>query len=113
MSSITPEEPSRSSPEPTQPPRPATGADATTPAGDPNPPTYHPGAGHNPPTSPAPSPDPSYGPSPAPTYAGQVAAMSASDERTWGMLAHLAPFAGALVGLPFLGPLVVFLIYKD
>ena len=39
--------------------------------------------------------------------------MSASDERTWGMVAHLAPFAGALVGLPFLGPLVVFLIYKD
>jgi hypothetical protein len=29
------------------------------------------------------------------------------------MLAHLAPFAGALVGLPFLGPLVVFLTYKD
>jgi uncharacterized Tic20 family protein len=39
--------------------------------------------------------------------------MSQSDERTWGMLAHLAPFAGALVGLPFLGPLVVFLVYKD
>ncbi|MEP6649350.1 MAG: DUF4870 domain-containing protein [Lapillicoccus sp.] len=39
--------------------------------------------------------------------------MSASDERMWGMFAHLAPFVGALVGLPFLGPLVVFLIYKD
>jgi uncharacterized Tic20 family protein len=39
--------------------------------------------------------------------------MSAADERMWGMFAQLAPFVGALVGLPFLGPLVVFLIYKD
>jgi uncharacterized Tic20 family protein len=39
--------------------------------------------------------------------------MSASDERMWGMFAHLAPFVTALVGLPFLGPLVIFLIYKD
>jgi uncharacterized Tic20 family protein len=50
---------------------------------------------------------------PAPTYAGPVAPVSPSDERTWGTLAHLAPFVGAFVGLPFLGPLVVFLIYKD
>jgi hypothetical protein len=34
--------------------------------------------------------------------------MSVSDERMWGMFAHLAPFVGALIGLPFLGPLVVF-----
>jgi uncharacterized protein len=39
--------------------------------------------------------------------------MSPSDERTWAMLAHLAPFAGSVVGLPVIGPLVVFLIYKD
>jgi uncharacterized Tic20 family protein len=39
--------------------------------------------------------------------------MSPSDERTWAMLAHLAPFAGSLVGLPVVGPLVVYLMYKD
>jgi len=31
------------------------------------------------------------------------------DDRTWAMLAHLSP----LVGLGFIGPLVVWLIYKD
>ena len=35
------------------------------------------------------------------------------DERTWGLLAHLSPLLGSLVGLPFLGPLVVWLIKKD
>ena len=35
------------------------------------------------------------------------------DERLWGLIAHLSPFAGATVGLPFLGPLVVWLIYKE
>lgn len=39
--------------------------------------------------------------------------MSPSDERTWAMLAHLAPFAGSVVGLPVVGPLVVYLMYKD
>jgi uncharacterized protein len=50
---------------------------------------------------------------PAPAYTGQVLAMSESDERMWGMFAQLSPFVAALVGLPFLGPLVIFLIYKD
>ena len=31
------------------------------------------------------------------------------DDRTWAMLAHLSP----IVGLGFIGPLVVWLIYKD
>jgi uncharacterized protein len=35
------------------------------------------------------------------------------DERTWGLLAHLSWLAGSLVGLPFLGPLVVWLVKKD
>ena len=39
--------------------------------------------------------------------------MSPSDERMWATFAHLAPFAGALIGLPFLGPLVIYLIDKD
>jgi uncharacterized Tic20 family protein len=73
------------------------------------------------------SPTPAYSPPPAPVgsqgqpnvpvytgqVAGQVAPMSQSDERMWGMFAHLAPFVGALVGLPFLGALVVYLVYKD
>src|SRR5580700_2400867 len=38
----------------------------------------------------------------------------AQDERTWGMLAHLAAFAGLLVPLgSLLGPLVVWLIRRD
>ena len=31
------------------------------------------------------------------------------DDRTWAMLAHLSP----IVGLGFIGPLVIWLIYKD
>lgn len=38
--------------------------------------------------------------SPAPTQ----------DEKTWGMLAHLSALIASLVGLPFLGPLLVMLI---
>lgn len=36
-----------------------------------------------------------------------------SDEKTWAMLAHLSPLIASVIGLPFLGPLVVWLIYKD
>src|SRR5687768_939674 len=32
-----------------------------------------------------------------------------ADDRTWAMLAHLSP----IIGLGFIGPLVVWLIYKD
>ncbi|MGI8978800.1 MAG: DUF4870 domain-containing protein [Pirellulaceae bacterium] len=32
-----------------------------------------------------------------------------ADDRTWAMLAHISP----IVGLGFIGPLVVWLIYKD
>jgi uncharacterized protein len=35
------------------------------------------------------------------------------EERTWGMLAHVSPFIAGLVALPFLGPLVIWLIYKE
>lgn len=31
------------------------------------------------------------------------------DDRTWAMLAHLSP----IIGLGFIGPLIVWLIYKD
>ncbi len=35
------------------------------------------------------------------------------EERTWGMLAHISPLIAGIVGLPFLGPLVVWMMYKD
>src|SRR5689334_10089422 len=48
---------------------------------------------------------PSYGSAPNP--------MSQQDEKTWATLVHLAPFLAAAVGIPFLGPLIVFLVFKD
>ena len=63
---------------------------------------------------------PVYGQQPPPyqaaypvAHAAPTGVMTASDERTWGTLAHVAPFVGGIVGLPFLGALVVFLMYKD
>ena len=35
------------------------------------------------------------------------------EERTWGMLAHLSAIIAHAIGLPFVGPLIVWLIYKD
>ncbi|MEZ0164222.1 DUF4870 domain-containing protein [Kineococcus sp. LSe6-4] len=39
--------------------------------------------------------------------------MPPSDERMWGMFGHLSAIAATFVGLPFLGPLIVFLVFKD
>jgi uncharacterized Tic20 family protein len=36
-----------------------------------------------------------------------------SEERGWGLAAHLSAFAGAWVALAFVGPLVVYLIGRD
>jgi uncharacterized Tic20 family protein len=41
------------------------------------------------------------------------APLSPSDERTWSIVAHLSPFLASFVGLPFLGPLVVYLVFRD
>lgn len=46
-------------------------------------------------------------------YGGGAQPMSPQDEKTWATLVHLAPFVAALVGIPLLGPLIVFLIFKD
>ena len=46
--------------------------------------------------------------------AGSKGAMSAQDERTWSVLAHLSMFVNLLTG--FLGPvaaLIIYLVYKD
>ena len=52
-------------------------------------------------------------PQPHPGYGTPQAPMSQQDEKTWATLVHLAPFLAAIVGIPFLGPLIVFLIFKD
>lgn len=49
-------------------------------------------------------PPPAPGPGPAPL---------GSDERNWGLIAHLSAFAAAFVGIAVLGPLVVWLVKKD
>lgn len=41
------------------------------------------------------------------------APMSQSDEKTWACIAHISALAASLIGFPFLGPLVVYLIKRD
>jgi hypothetical protein len=39
--------------------------------------------------------------------------LTPTDEKTWAIAAHLSPFVASIVGLPFLGPLVIYLVFKD
>ncbi len=58
-------------------------------------------------------PTPNPPPNPPFNQPGQVA-LSQSDERLWAMLAHLSSIvASFLGGLSVLGPLIVWLIFKD
>ena len=62
-------------------------------------------------------PTPAYGP-PTPQYSGQqpsyqAVPMSPADQRTWAIATHLSPFLAAFVALSFLGPLVMYIIFKD
>jgi uncharacterized Tic20 family protein len=41
------------------------------------------------------------------------APMTPADETTWSTVGHLSWLAGSLVGLPVLGPLVLFLVLRD
>jgi uncharacterized Tic20 family protein len=54
-------------------------------------------------------PQPAYGQPPQPAYvpASPPGVLSASEERTWAGAAHWSAFVASLVGLSFLGPLVV------
>lgn len=63
-------------------------------------------------TTPPPPPPTS---APPPPYRPSVDHPSGipSEYRTWGMLTHLSSFAGAMVALAFVGPLVMWLIKKD
>lgn len=47
----------------------------------------------------------------APRYPG--AKISDSEARNWAMAAHLSPLLAMFVGLPFLGPLIVWLLKRD
>ena len=46
-------------------------------------------------------------------YAAGPAPLSPTDERNWSIAAHLSPFLASFVGLPFLGPLVIYLVFRD
>jgi uncharacterized Tic20 family protein len=54
---------------------------------------------------------PPYPPQPRPPYS--PVPLSPSDERMWGMFGHLSTIVASVLGLPFLGPLIVFLVFKD
>lgn len=55
------------------------------------------------PQHPPPQQPPMYSPAP----------MTPADERMWGMFGHLSAIAATFVSLPFLGPLIIFLVHKD
>ena len=44
---------------------------------------------------------------------GKTMYLPTQDERMWGMLAHLSSLIAGVVGLPFLGPLVVWMMKKE
>ena len=71
--------------------------------------------GYQPPTTKQPQDQPHYQPpvQPPPAYGVAPRPMSPQDEKTWATLVHIAPFVAAMVGFPFLGPLIVFLVFKD
>ena len=48
-----------------------------------------------------------------PPQSGKTMYLPTQDERMWGMLAHLSSLIAGVVGLPFLGPLVVWMMKKE
>lgn len=47
------------------------------------------------------------------SFGGGQREMSPADQRMWAVLTHLSPLAASLVGVPVLGPLVAYVIFKD
>lgn len=66
----------------------------------------------NEPGTPPPTPPPPT-PPPAPVEYHSPPTATDPESRQWGMFAHLSAIVASLVGLPFLGPLVVYLMKKD
>lgn len=56
------------------------------------------------------SPYPPQAPAP---YGSAPKQLSPADEKTWAILAHASPFLTTFIGLNFLGPLIIYLIFKD
>ena len=63
-------------------------------------------------------PMPPYSPQ-APAYSGahssfQPVPMTPADQRTWAIATHLSPFLTSFVGgLSFLGPLILYIVFRD
>jgi uncharacterized protein len=89
-------------------------------------PAPQPQSGQPPAAPPQPTPSPQYGqaqygqpqygqpyPASGAPAAGYSSELSVADQRMWGMLAHVSGLVTSLIGLSFLGPLVVYLLYKD
>jgi uncharacterized protein len=52
-------------------------------------------------------------PPPANPYAGSQQPMNPQDEKLWATLTHLSPLVAGIIGLPFLGPLIAYLVLRD
>ncbi len=72
-----------------------------------------PPVGGSPPPPPPPPPTPEGYQPPVYQQATPPGALSPSEERTWAGAAHWSIFVASLVGLSFLGPLLVMLIQGD
>ena len=62
-------------------------------------------------------PTPPYSPQ-APAYSGaqssyQPVPMTPADQRTWAIATHLSAFLAAFVALSFLGPLILYIVFRD
>jgi uncharacterized protein len=83
-------------------------------AGRPTPPPEEPA----PPPAPPPPPQSQPPPPPPPSWSSQPAGQAApgvadANARQWAMLAHLSALAGLVIGLNWLGPLIIYLVKKD
>jgi uncharacterized protein len=94
------EEPGRTGPPPGQP----------TPPPAPPPPSSEAWPSAPPPAAPPPQAPPPQAWSPAGPLASAAADANA---RQWAMIAHLSALAGLIIGLNWLGPLIVYLVKKD
>lgn len=61
----------------------------------------------------APAPPPGYGQPPDPALQAAWAASAESSARQWAMIAHLSALTAFVIGLSWVGPLVVYLVKKD
>ena len=52
-------------------------------------------------------------PPPANPYAAAQQPLSPQDEKLWATLIHLSPLVASIIGLPFLGPLIGYLVLRD